>query len=123
LHSDRRYRSAFISFSWAKLFIVKQALGSRRRQVKRRLATYEVNMPFDALEYHKRRETIKTLADRHSLMAGSAFDYVDGAIWLIGGWRIPQALSLLHNAIELMLKKPSLNLFIALLSQIKAKVF
>jgi hypothetical protein len=37
-------------------------------------------------------------------MAGSAFDYVDGAIWLIGGWRIPQALSLLHNAIELMLK-------------------
>jgi len=68
------------------------------------LATYEVNMPFDAIEYHKRDEAMKTLADRRSLMAASAFDYVDGALWLIGGWRIPQALSLLHNAIELMLK-------------------
>lgn len=61
-------------------------------------------MPFDALEYTIRSEAIKTLRDKHSLMAGSAFDYVDGAIWLIGGSRIPQALSLLHNAIELMLK-------------------
>ena len=45
-------------------------------------------MPIDALEYHKRNEAIETLADSHPLMAGSAFDYVDGAIWLIGGWRI-----------------------------------
>jgi hypothetical protein len=35
LHSDRRYRAAFISFRLAKLSIFKQAPGSHRRQVKR----------------------------------------------------------------------------------------
>jgi len=35
LHSDRRYRAAFISLRWEKLCIFKQASGSRRRQVKR----------------------------------------------------------------------------------------
>ena len=61
-------------------------------------------MPYDALEYHKRGLAINKLRELHSPLAVSAMESLDAALWLLGGWRIPQSLSLLHNAIELAFK-------------------
>src|SRR5262245_18539002 len=73
-------------------------------------------MPYDALEYLKRELALKKIRESHSPLAVSAMESLDAALWLLGGRREPQALSLLHNAIELALKGELENIHRALIA-------
>jgi hypothetical protein len=46
----------------------------------------------------------KNLKELNSTLLISCADFIDAALWLIAGNRLPQALAMLHNAIEVALK-------------------
>src|SRR4030095_10238206 len=61
-------------------------------------------MPFNAVEESRLRSAITRLRNEYSPLTAGAAECVDAAIWLLGGYRIPQALSLFPTAIEQTLK-------------------
>lgn len=61
-------------------------------------------MPIYIGDYVARLSEQKKALRSTAPLLGSCFDCIDASLWLIAGGRIPQALSLLHNGIELALK-------------------
>lgn len=61
-------------------------------------------MPINIFDYAKRLSEWKKAAESLSPLLVSCFESIDASLWLIAGCRVPQALVMLHNSIELAFK-------------------
>lgn len=61
-------------------------------------------MPINILDYAKRLSEWKKASESLSQLLVSCLESIDASLWLIAGGRVPQALVMLHNSIELAFK-------------------
>ena len=59
--------------------------------------------PIDIMDYYLRAAEWKAVGSSASQLLVNCLASIDASLWLIGGRRVPQALTLLANSVEIAL--------------------
>jgi hypothetical protein len=73
-------------------------------------------MAFDAVEWHARVKAKKRLREDYGPMVVSAVESLEAAVWLLGGYLVPQSLAMFHNAVELLFKAELARIHLAMIA-------